>query len=111
MKFLKYIEVSSKTEEEKTFRSLSIGIVKEDSKYQNVLKKYDTSNIISSINKIDSRIKSKIDKGYKLGLYVDECASLDTINSSKERILTKINDLNNALAIIQKDFETSLQNA
>lgn len=112
MKLLHYISMTSKTPEEATYRSLNVGIVEDDSQYLDIIKKYDNKDIVKTIEKCNKRLKESFKGNYKLGFYVSEDENIDhsNINTKKrERISRKIDEFNNALAILQKEFERNLQ--
>ena len=112
MKLLKYISMSSKTPEEGTFRSLNIGIVEDDSHYIDIIKKYQHEDILETIDKCNRRLKKDFRGKCKLGFYVSEDENIDHthINTKKrERVRKKIDEFNNELAILQKEFERNLQ--
>lgn len=112
MKFLKYISLSSKDPEQGKFRSLNVGIVEDDSDYVDIIKKYQHVDILETINQYNKRFKNDFKGKYKLGFYIDEDENIDSINintKKKERIFRKIDEFNNVLAILQKEFERNLQ--
>jgi hypothetical protein len=112
MKFLKYITLSSKTPDELTFRSLNIGIVEKDDLYVDVIKKYQHIDILETIEKCNKQFKNILKGKYKFGFYIKEEENinhLDINTKKRERIFRKIDEFNNDLAIIQKEFERTLQ--
>lgn len=114
MKFLKYILLSSKTPEERTFRSLNIGIVEDDSIYTDIIKKYQHVDIIETIDKYNKKFKNIFKGKYKFGFYISEEENIDHLNINtrkKERIYRKLDEFNNELAILQREFERNLQHS
>ena len=77
MRFMDYIKLSSNTEEESVFRSLKIGMVKNDNKYKELVKQLsdkheyikESLNILKNINK---RLKKYYKGKYKYGFCIDE---------------------------------------
>lgn len=109
MRFLKYIK-TDQTPEQLTFRQLHIGIIKEDdSVYTDIIKKYQYTDLLEMIDLYNKKTRSILNYKYKLGLCLDEGVSIDKIKTDKkERLLSRLDELNTELSLTQKRFEKGL---
>jgi hypothetical protein len=115
MRFSRYIELSSKNDNDKDFRMLKIGVISK----KNVVVKIDeilsTCKEIKSIQKDIELINSILPcKDQKIGLCVDN-SDISLVDSSKlsesrkDRMKIRLYELADKLAKIQKNYEKELR--
>ena len=113
-----YMKISSPDEDTSTFRSLKIGIVKEDVGYDTMVerlsKKYgylqESIDLVDKMNKV-FRTTCKGMYKFKYRLCVDEDIHPSEIkidSSARKKILLKSHELNDELTKIKKRFEIDL---
>ena len=120
MRLQGYMRLSSPDEDSSTFRSLKIGITKDDRKYADIVMRLaetysyinESIKLVSDMNKV---FRSSCKGMYKLKyrLCIDEDihpSDLKIDSPSRKRLLLKSHDLNDELSKIKKRFEKDLSN-
>jgi len=116
MRFMDYINLSSKTEEESVFRSLKIGMVKDDSEYKEMIQKLSDKHeyikeSIDILNGINKRLKKYYKGKYKYGFCIEEQKDISSIKIRKnhaEVILSDYWKANDRLEYIKRKFEKDI---
>lgn len=118
MRLVHYMGISSPDEDSSKFRSLKIGVVKEDVGYDDIVnrlsEKYDyLKESIELVNKMNKMFRSTC-KGmykYKYRLCVDEDIHLSEIKIDpviRKKLILKSHELNDELTKIKTRFENDL---
>jgi len=113
-----YMRLSTPDEDSSTFRSLKIGITKEDRKYADIVdrlsKKHDyiieATELVDKMNKM-FRSSCKGMYKFKYRLCIDEDihpSSLKMDSSTRKKLLLKTHELNDELSKVKKRFEREL---
>ena len=120
MRLQGYMRLSSPDDDSSTFRSLKIGITKEDRKYADIVNRLSDqheylSESITLVDKMNKMFRSSCKGMYKLKyrLCLDEDihpSDLKMEPSSRKRLLLKSHELNDELSKLKKRFERDLSN-
>ena len=118
MRLKDYMRLSSPDEDSSMFRSLKIGLTKEDRKYADIVdrlvEKHEYLTEASDlVNKMNKMFRSSCKGIYKLKyrLCIDEDihpSSLDITSSHRKNLLLKSHELNDELSKLKKRFEQEL---
>ncbi len=120
MRLQGYMRLSSPDEDSSTFRSLKIGITKEDRKYADIVDRLSNTHdylneATSLVDKMNKTFRQSCKGMYKLKyrLCLDEDihpSGLKMESSSRKRLLLKSHELNDELSKLKKRFEQDLSN-
>jgi hypothetical protein len=116
MRFIDYIKLSSNKEDEVIFRSLKVGIIKDNTNYIDIIERLSTKHryvkeSIDIIDNINRKLKKYYKGKYKYGFCIDEDKPIYNIriNKNHKNILymeyLRVNDEFNE---IKKRFEKEL---
>jgi len=116
MRFMDYIRLSSDKEEEIVFRSLKVGIIKDDTEYRDIIErlsyKYQYINeSITIINNVNKKLKKYYKGKYKYGFCVVEDKPVDDIKirkNHKDVLYTEYLKVNDKFDKIKKQFEKEI---
>lgn len=113
-----YMRLSSPCEDSSTFRSLKIGITKEDRKYADIVERLseqhdyltESTKLVNEMNKVfRSNCKGMYKFKYRLCLDEDIHPSELSIDSSvRRRLILKSHELNDELSKLKRRFEGDL---
>ncbi|MCK5018031.1 MAG: hypothetical protein KAS32_13325 [Candidatus Peribacteraceae bacterium] len=120
MRLQGYMRLSSPDDDSSTFRSLKIGITKDDRKYADIVGRLaethhyltDSISLVKRMNKI-FRSSCKGMYRFKYRLCVDEDihpSTLDIDSSIRRKLLMMSHELNDDLSQIKKRFEEDIRN-
>ena len=119
MRLKDYMRLSSPDEDSSTFRSLKIGLTKEDKKYADIVNrlstKYDylaeTIDLIDEMNKLFRSLCKGMYK-FKYRLCIDEDvhpSSLHIPSTKRKQLLLKGHEINDSFTRIKNKFEEDLK--
>lgn len=120
MRLKDYMRLSSPDEDSSTFRSLKIGITKEDRKYADIVERLSSQhgylteaiNLVEDMNKMFRQSCKGMYK-FKYRLCIDEDihpSDMKMDSSVRKRLLLKSHELNDELSKLKKKFEKDLSN-
>jgi hypothetical protein len=111
-----YIKLSSDKEEEVVFRSLKIGIVKDDQQYKDIVEQLATNHqyvkeSIDMLNTVNKKLRKYYKGKYKYGFCINEDKPVDDIRvkrNHKDVIYTEYLRANDKFDRIKRQFEKEI---
>jgi len=116
MRFMDYIKFSSENEEEVVFRSLKIGIVKNDEQYKDIINQLSSNyqyvkESIDILKKVNKKLRKYYKGKYKYGFCINEEKPVDDIKvrkNHKDVIYTEYLRVNDQFDKIKRQFEKEI---
>jgi hypothetical protein len=111
-----YIKFSSENEEEVVFRSLKIGIVKNDEQYKDIINQLSSNyqyvkESIDILKKVNKKLRKYYKGKYKYGFCINEEKPVDDIKvrkNHKDVIYTEYLKVNDQFDKIKRQFEKEI---